>query len=426
MRAVRNRAVTTPGLADQVAGVVRTVYGRQIPFGLRTWDGSRCGPDDGPIVVVRSPRAVRHLLRSPGQLGLARAYVAGELDVYGDLKEALRRGRAFVRELSSSGVRPTSRHWMPLLRLATRLGAIGVPPRPPAGEARLTGRKHSPLRDRAVISHHYDLGNEFYALILDPTMSYSCAYWTSRETNYGLADAQRDKVDLVCRKLGLRAGDSLLDVGCGWGALIVHAAERFGARATGVTISRRQYTYVKELGAPVEVLLQDYRKPVAGQFDAVASIEMGEHVGERNYPLYCGTLYRALKPGGRVLIQQMSRGGGAPGGGAFIERYIAPDMAMRPIHHTLRHLEEAGFEIRDIASLRDHYVTTIDAWSRRLAENWDELVYLYGGRLARIWRLYLAGGALAFEDNRMSVHQVLATRPAGGALRLPSGTEARS
>ncbi|MFI6392554.1 class I SAM-dependent methyltransferase [Nonomuraea sp. NPDC050540] len=362
---------------------------------------------------MRSPRAIRHLLRSPGELGLARAYVAGELDVYGDLKEALRRGRAFMSERTVSGAGVAPRHGMLLLRLAMRLGAIGVPPRPPAGEARPAGRKHSPLRDRAAISHHYDLGNEFYALILDPTMSYSCAYWTSRETNYGLAAAQCDKVDLICRKLGLRAGDSLLDVGCGWGALIVHAAERFGARATGVTNSRRQYEYVKELGAPVEVVLQDYRDPVGEPFDAVASIEMGEHVGERNYPLYCGTLYRALKPGGRVLLQQMSRSGVAPGGGPFIERYIAPDMAMRPIHHTLRHLEEAGFEIRDVASLREHYVTTIDAWSRRLAANWDELVHLYGGRLARIWRLYLAGGALAFEDARMSVHQVLAVRPCG-------------
>ncbi|MGI8335204.1 class I SAM-dependent methyltransferase [Actinomadura scrupuli] len=428
--AFSSAGTTRRGIAGRLADLVREQLGRELPVGLRLWDGSRSGPADGPVVVIRSSRAVRYLMCGRAELGLARAYVAGDLDVDGDLQEGLRRCLSFVREVRDHEFDLTRVQWPRVLSLAARLGALGLPPRRPPGEARLSGRRHSSTRDRAAIAHHYDVGNDFYAAVLDPTMSYSCGYWMSEAPDYDLADAQRDKLDLICRKLGLTRGDTLLDVGCGWGALIIHAAERFGVQTTGVTNSGSQYTFVRErltsrdLTRTVTVVNQDYRRPTgAGPYDAVASIEMGEHVGDENFPAYCSMLHTALKPGGRLLLQQMSRGEKAPGGGAFIERYIAPDMTMRPIPRTLRFLEEAGFEIREVVSLREHYTATINAWLRRLEDGWDDVVYRHGARRARVWRLYLAGGALAFEQNRMSVHQILAVRtgPDGDSGIAPVG-----
>ncbi|WP_416071541.1 class I SAM-dependent methyltransferase [Streptomyces sp. ME02-8801-2C] len=413
------------GLAGRVAALSRTLFGTDLPVGLRVWDGSSAGPQDGPALVLRSPRAVRYLLRSPGEMGLARAYVTGGIDVDGDFRQALRACLEHVRTVRHDGVRgPGALPVLPaLVSLGVRLGAFGLPPKPPAEEAGLTGRVHTPGRDRAAIAHHYDLGNEFYRTVLDETMAYSCGLWTSDAPAYGPADAQRDKLDLICRKLGLYPGSSLLDVGCGWGSLVIHAAERHGARATGITISSRQHEYItarlaeRGLANDVEVRLQDYRQSTGDSYDAVSSVEMGEHVGAANYPEYCAMLHRSLRPGGRLLLQQMSRGRTKPGGGAFIESYIAPDMTMRPLPTTLAHLEKAGFEIRDVQSLREHYVRTIDAWSEQLETAWEEIVHRFGVRRARIWRLYLAGASLAFEGNRMSVHQILAvrTRSDGGS-----------
>ncbi|MEH0424000.1 cyclopropane-fatty-acyl-phospholipid synthase family protein [Streptomyces sp. B21-083] len=416
------RETTTKGIAGRVAAMSRTLFGTDLPVGLRVWDGSSAGPQDGPVLVLRSPRAVRHLLRSPGEMGLARAYVTGGIDVEGDFRQALRECLDHVRTIRRNGVRNPGA--LPaLLSLGVRLGAFGLPPKPPAEEAGLAGRAHTPGRDRAAIAHHYDLGNEFYRTILDETMAYSCGLWTSDAPEYRPADAQRDKLDLICRKLALQPGSSLLDVGCGWGSLVIHAAERHGAQATGITISSRQHEYItarlaeRGLANEVEVRLQDYRQSTGDSYDAVSSVEMGEHVGAANYPEYCAMLHRSLRPGGRLLLQQMSRGGTKPGGGAFIESYIAPDMTMRPLPVTLAHLEKAGFEIRDVQSLREHYVRTIDAWSERLETGWQDIVHRFGARRARIWRLYLAGASLAFEGNRMSVHQILAvrTRPDGGS-----------
>ncbi|HET6876572.1 MAG TPA: cyclopropane-fatty-acyl-phospholipid synthase family protein, partial [Jatrophihabitans sp.] len=294
----------------------------------------------------------------------------------------------------------------------------GLPPAPPAAEARLTGRLHTRLRDRAAIAHHYDLSNEFYGLILDPAMAYSCAYYERPDAT--LVEAQRAKLDLICGKLGLAPGMTLLDVGCGWGSLILHAAEHYGVRATGVTLSAQQRDHIAKqiaergLADRVEVRLQDYRElgETGEQFDAVSSIEMGEHVGERQYPAYAGILFGALRPGGGLLLQQMSRRqDAAPGGGAFIESYIAPDMHMRPLSQTLAHLERAGFEIRGVQALREHYVTTVRHWADTLEARWPEFVALVGEEVARVWRLYLVGGALSFEEGRMGVDQVLAQRP---------------
>ena len=313
---------------------------------------------------------------------------------------------------------------------ALRLGALGPKPPAPGEEARLKGLLHSASRDRDAISHHYDLSNEFYQLLLDDHVAYSCGYWTQPPgtPDYTVHDAQTDKLDLVCRKLGLQPGQRLLDVGCGWGSMILHAAEHYGVHATGVTISKEQRDFVEKrvaergLGDRVEVRLQDYREvqvEPGGEYDAISTIEMGEHVGAKNYDVYTATLFRLLKPTGRLLLQQMSRDG-APGGGAFIESYIAPDMTMVPLGTTANNIERAGFEIRDVHVMREHYVHTIRAWLDTFESRFDEVVAMIGEAQSRVWRLYIVGSALAFEENRMGVDQFLAVKPAAdGSAGLP-------
>lgn len=400
--------------ARRVQNLLRDLLGIDLPVGVTAWDGSTAGPPGEPRVLLRRRRALRHLLWKPGELGAARAFVSGDLDVRGDLTEALRRCWAVVREDQLSASQVDARGWLRLALGALRLGAVGPRPEPPAGEARLSGALHSRCRDRSAVAHHYDTGNDFYELLLDPRMTYSCGYYTAEDRT--LARAQEDKLDRICRKLGLTEGARLLDVGCGWGSLILYAAQRYGARATGVTLSQRQAEHIQhrigQLGLRdrVEVRPQDYREVGAPPFDAVASVEMGEHVGADNYPVYAATLHRLLRPGGRLLVQQMSRAGTAPGGGAFIESYIAPDMTMAPVGRTLGLLEDAGLEIRDVEAMREHYVPTVRAWATTLERRWDDAVAMLGQEQARVWRIYLAGGALAFEQNRMGVNQALAVR----------------
>jgi cyclopropane-fatty-acyl-phospholipid synthase len=406
-------------VADRLADLLRTAAGVDPPVRIRAWDGSEVGPDDGPVLVVRTRRALRRLLWRPGELGLARAYVTGDIDVEGDLTDGLRRAwRLAQSHPGAAALSPQGRAeaaWRALW-----LGAVGLPPKAPASEARLSGRLHTLRRDRAVIAHHYDLSNDFYRLLLDDHMAYSSAYFTRQ--GQSLHDAQTAKLDMICRKLGLKPGMQLMDVGCGWGSLILHAAHRYGVRATGITLSAQQRDFAvaraaeRGLTDSVEVRLQDYRDfgNQAQTFDAVASIEMGEHVGERLYPTYIGILSRALKPGGRVLLQQMSRRADtAPGGGAFIETYIAPDMHMRPLWQTLRYLQDAGLEIRSVAAMREHYARTAEHWMNALESRFDEFVALQGDEVPRVWRLYLAGGRLAFEEGRMGVDQILAVKPSG-------------
>ncbi|GJF33288.1 cyclopropane-fatty-acyl-phospholipid synthase [Kitasatospora sp. NE20-6] len=403
------------------------LLGAPLPFRVRAWDGSTTGPDDAPTVVLRSRRALRRLLWQPGELGLADAYITGELDVEGDLATNLGTVR---RALAGRGpVRPSPGDWPRLLTAAARLGAIGPRPAPPGGRAAVTGSPHSRRRDRAVISHHYDLSNAFYTLLLGPAMAYSCAYYTAE--GQGLAAAQAAKFDLVCRKLGLRPGDRLLDVGCGWGALALHAARHHGARVTGVTLSSRQHAYataaVAEAGLQdrVEIRLRDYRDIADGPYDAVSCIEMGEHVGDEQYPAFAARLSGLLRPQGRLLVQQMSRGASAPGGGAFIETYIAPDMHMRPVGRTVDLLEGAGLEVRQVEALREHYTRTVDAWHDTLRERRTEFTALVGEPTVRLWQLYLAGSSLAFAERRMGVDQILAVRPddtgTAGVPATPAG-----
>ncbi|MDU0314770.1 cyclopropane-fatty-acyl-phospholipid synthase family protein [Phycicoccus sp. M110.8] len=405
------------GLAGQFAEALAPVVGGELPVHLTLWDGSSAGPVDAPRVVVRSPRALRRLLRHPGELGAAQAYVTGELDVEGDLDHALTHVWSVAQERGLSGIRPTPSVAAGVVRLARNAGVLGRPLPPPASQAVVKGRLHSLRRDRAAISHHYDLSNDFYQLILDPHLAYSCGYWRSDDPDYTVEDAQRDKFELVGHKLGLREGSRLLDVGCGWGSMSLYAAEHFGAQVTGVTIAAEQKRFIdariRERGLQdrVEIRLQDYRDVPDTGFDAVVSLEMGEHVGQRNYPTYARVLHDAVRPGGRVLVQQMSRRGRHPGGGPFIEQFIAPDMHMRPVGDTVALIEESGLEVRDVHALREHYVRTVDAWHDTFEANWDRAVALVGEEIARVWRLYLVGGSMAFRDGRMGVDQILAVRP---------------
>jgi cyclopropane-fatty-acyl-phospholipid synthase len=420
--------MSRPSVAQRIAPLLDKLFGGAPPIRLRAWDGSETGPTDAPVVIMRSRRALRRLLWAPGELGLAQAYVSGDLDVEGDLAEGFRRIWAAARSRGISGSGLSPRELLGAAGLAVRLGAVGPRPAPPAAEARLSGVLHSRRRDKAAIAHHYDLSNEFYQLVLDPQMAYSCAFWTKSpsDSSYTIEDAQRDKLDLVCRKLGLEPGMRFLDVGCGWGALVLHAAEHYGVHATGVTLSTQQRAFVAQriaergLTERVEVRLQDYREIDDGPFDRIASLEMGEHVGLENYPTYTGVLFSLLKPTGRLLLQQMSRGSNAPGGGAFIESYVAPDMHMRPVGQTISMIEDAGFEVRGVEALREHYVWTIAAWYDTLEKRWDEAVSLVGAEQARVWRLYLVGGMLTFEENRMGVDQILAVRPSAvGVAAMP-------
>ena len=402
-------------VAERIAALVRDAAGIGLPVRIRAWDGSESGPSDGPVLVVRNRRALRRLLWSPGELGLARAYVTGDIDVDGNMADGFRRAWAMAARVTPR--RPGVRDCAAAVRRAVGLGMVGPPPKRPRSEARLSGRLHTRTRDRAAISHHYDLSNDFYQLLLDDHMAYSSGYYT--HAGQSLHDAQTAKLELVCRKLELKEGQRLLDVGCGWGSMILYAARNHGVQATGITLSEEQRDFVNAriaeqgLTGRVDVWLQHYREfddPPAS-FDAVSSIEMGEHVGERHYPGYVDVMHRALKPGGHLLLQQMSRHEGtAPGGGPFIESYIAPDMHMRPLWQTIRHVESGGFEIRDVEAMREQYVRTVDHWIEAFEANYDKVVALQGEEVARVWRLYLVGGALAFEQGRMGVDQILAVK----------------
>jgi len=400
-----------------------------LPIHLTAWDGSTAGPPDAPRVVLHSPRALRRLLWHPGELGAAQAYVAGELAVSGSLSDALRHLWDVAGARNLQRRRPGPGALAAALRTVLSLGGIGGPPAAPSAQVTVRGQLHSRRRDREVIHHHYDLSNAFYELVLDAHMAYSCAYVTGAPLDgdegpdYTLEDAQAAKLDLVCRSIGLheQSGLRMLDVGCGWGALSLYAAEHFGARVTGVTIAAEQKDFidrrVRERGLQelVTIRLQDYRDVDDGPYDAIASLEMGEHAGDRGYPAYVDALHRNAAPHARVLVQQMSRRGRHPGGGPFIESFIAADMTMRPLGRTIELLEHGGLEVQGVRSLREHYAWTIRAWRHRFEAHREQISQLVDPQVVRVWELYLAGGELAFQQGRMGVDQILAVPRAAGA-----------
>jgi cyclopropane-fatty-acyl-phospholipid synthase len=382
-------------------------------------NGSVMGPDDARArLVVRSPDALRRIVTAPGELGFARAYVAGEIDVDGDIYAAL----PALLELPS---RPQlARLWLAAARTVGLRGLRRLPP--PAEEAQLRGRRHTRRRDAAAISHHYDVSNAFYRLVLGPSLTYSCAVYETPEDT--LEDAQSAKHDLVCQKLGLEPGMRVLDVGCGWGSLLLHAAERYGVRGVGVTISPRQAELARErvaaarLADRIDIRLADYRDVRDGPFSAISSIGMFEHVGSSQLGLYFARLHELLRPQGRLLNHGIAR---PPGRQApirrstFVGRYVFPDGELHEVGAVVSAVQEAGFEVRHTETLREHYALTLRAWVRNLEANWDAAVAEVGAARARIWRLYMAGSALGFEAARLQVHQVLAVRGDGGPSGMP-------
>ncbi|MEE2032542.1 cyclopropane-fatty-acyl-phospholipid synthase family protein [Rhodococcus chondri] len=406
-------------VADTVAPLVRAVLGEQAPVGIRCWDGSRSGPTDAPWQVhLVDRRGLRRLLWAPNDLGFARAYVSGDIDIEGDLFAGLDVLEEVSDPSRGPGVRIDGQTKKELVKAALRLGIIGLPPKPPPEEMkRVRGDRHDKGRDAAAVRHHYDVGNDFYRLVLGESMTYSCAYWAQQSAD--LDGAQVAKCDLVARKLGLAAGMRVLDVGCGWGSFALHAARHYGAHVVGVTLSREQADYARKrmvdagVGQLVEIRVQDYRDVDDGPYDAISSIGMAEHVGAAMLPTYAADLFALLRPQGRLLNHAISRRPGKPATfskTSFIDRYVFPDGEILPLETTIEALEGAGFEVRDVESLREHYALTLRAWVGNLEANWDEAVAHSSAGRARVWRLYMAGAALSFAANRLGLNHVLAVK----------------
>ncbi|MGW3172835.1 class I SAM-dependent methyltransferase [Streptomyces sp. NPDC001153] len=421
--------------APRLRSLAEQLLGTPLPLRIRAWDGSQAGPPGAPALVVRNRRALRRMLFKPGELGLVRGWVAGDLDIEGDLYAALEAlaGLVWERGEEAPGLLQALRD--PAVRSAVRellkLAGPPLPPAPPREEVRRPRRHlHTRRTDRQAISHHYDVGNDFYEIVLGPSMVYSCAYWEEGGT---LETAQRDKLELVCAKLGLAPGQRLLDVGCGWGSMAVHAAREHGVSVVGVTLSQEQAAYARKRVADegltdrVEIRVQDYRDVTDAPFDAISSIGMAEHVGAERYLEYARRLHGLLKPGGRLLNHQIARrpqrDETAYSVDEFIDAYVFPDGELAPIGTTVTLLERAGFEVRDVESLREHYARTLRRWVANLEGEWGRAVRLTSPGRARVWRLYMAASALAFERNRIGVNQVLAVRtPEPGASGLPLRT----
>ncbi|CQR63646.1 class I SAM-dependent methyltransferase [Streptomyces leeuwenhoekii] len=427
--------------APRLKGLVEQMLGTPLPVRIRAWDGSQAGPPGAPVLVVRDRRALRRLLWKPGELGLARAWVAGELEIEGDLYTALDLLSGLIWERGEDARGLTQALRDPEVRAAVRglvrLAGPVLPPAPPREEVRrVRGHLHTRRSDRRAISHHYDVGNDFYELVLGPSMVYSCAYWRAPEAEGGtLEEAQRDKLELVCRKLGLKPGQRLLDVGCGWGSMAIHAAREHGVSVVGVTLSQEQAAYARKRVADegltdrVEIRVQDYRDVADGPYDAISSIGMAEHVGTERYLEYAQDLYALLKPGGRLLNHQIARrperDESAYRVDEFIDAYVFPDGELAPIGSTVTQLERAGFEVRDVESIREHYALTLRRWVANLETHWERAVRLTSPGRARVWRLYMAASALSFERNRIGVNQVLAVKtpePGGSGMPLRSRT----
>jgi cyclopropane-fatty-acyl-phospholipid synthase len=410
-----------------LAEVFERIAGPDAPVAFRAYDGSRVGAADSPVTItVKSPVAVSYLAQAPGALGLARAYVSGHLDVDGDMYTALSRLTRVQRTEMSLGEK------LGLLRSLGGTKALWPRIPPPPQEVRvnrrwMSGRRHTRGRDASAISHHYDVSNTFYEWVLGPSMAYTCACYPSQDAT--LEQAQATKFDLVARKLALKPGMRLLDVGCGWGGMVMHAAREYGVQALGVTLSAEQASWaqaaIKERGLSdlAEVRHLDYRDVPETGFDAVSSIGLSEHIGKAELPGYFGYLYGKLVPGGRLLnhcITRPDNTGPARVPGGFIYRYVFPDGELEGPGYLMSLMHDAGFEVRHEENLREHYAMTLQGWCANLDEHWDEAVAEVGEGTARVWRLYMAGSRLGFEQNVVQLHQMLAVKlAADGSARMP-------
>ena len=391
------------------------------PFRLELWDESVLPPTNGaggPTFRVRSPRALGHLLRAPGQLGLGRAYVSGELEV-DDIDAVLELLDGY--EVPPLAARGKAR----LAASAVRAGALRSMPRAPAAELRPRGRRHSRERDRRAVTHHYDVSNDFFRLILGESMTYSCAIF-SRDAQT-LEEAQRAKLELVCTKLAVRAGERVLDVGCGWGSFALHAAGEHGVHVTAITLSEPQAALARERAAAagladrIEIRIGDYRDLAGERFDAIASIGMVEHVGSANIDAYARQLAAVLRPGGRLLNHGIARlRHGDPEAGPFSERFVFPDAAPLHLSRVLTAIEAAGLEPRHVEGFRHDYARTLREWARNLDEQAEHAESLAGPERMRVWRLYLRAARRGFENGFTSIFQIVAHRPQGRRQTHPS------
>jgi cyclopropane-fatty-acyl-phospholipid synthase len=417
-----------PEVADRIVVILERILGAPVPLRIRAWDGSVAGAVDGPTLLINSRRALRRVLWQPDEVGLGRAWVSGEIDLDGDLEPALTRFESVGRDLAARR-QLSLRERVDVLRAAALLGVIGLPPTPPPEEIALSGQRHSKSRDRVAVTHHYDVGNDFYEIVLGPSMTYSCAYWARPDDpTYSLEDAQRDKLELICRKLGLGSGMRLLDVGCGWGSLVVHAAREHGVQAVGITLSQEQAEYARKrvvdegIADLVDIRVQDWRDVVDQPFDAIASVGMAEHLGSERWEEYARALHGLLVPGGRLLNHQIVRRPGPDRPGrTFIGAFVFPDGELLPLSDVVAAIESADLEVRDVESLREHYGRTLRGWVNNLDRQWDRAVAFAGSGRARVWRLYMTASALSFDAGRIGVAQVLAVRrQAQGGSGLPA------
>lgn len=397
------------------------VLGSDLPIRIRAYDGTDVGPRDAATTVtLHSPDAVTRMVTFPGEVGIARAYVAGDLEIDGDIYDALD-----LRHLLP-GERIRAGQMRSLIR-QVELRNLRRLPLPPE-EYRGWIASHTRRSDAAAISHHYDVSNEFYRLVLGPSLTYSCAVFDSPEDS--LEQAQENKHELICTKLNLRPGMRLLDVGCGWGGMVLHASKHHGVEAVGVTISQNQADLAAErvddagLSGRIEIRLQDYRDVRDGPFDAISSIGMFEHVGSRRLGQYFAKMTDLLAPRGRIVNHAISRikteRRGIIHRRRFIERYVFPDGELHEVGSIVTALQDAGLEVRHVENLREHYALTLRRWVANLEENWDSAVRDVGEARARIWRLFMAASAVSFEDNHLHLGQVVAVRtPPSGRASVP-------
>ena len=423
-----------------VLGRVLAGYGRR-DFAVRLWDGTVVPPDASQearfTLVLNRPGALRRMLLPPNELALGEAYLDGDFDLEGDIIAAMRLGDLFEDlAMGPMDLLGLARKAMALPRGGHRDGRNGTEQLHGRQRARLRGAEHSKERDQEAIAYHYNLGNEFYQLFLDRRMVYSCGYFpTGRED---LDAAQEAKLEHICRKLRLRPGEQLLDIGCGWGGLIMYAAERFGVQAVGITLSQPQAELANQriadagLSDRCRALVLDYRELASlGPFDKIASVGMVEHVGRKKLLEYFQAAWKGLRPGGLFLNHGITAAGRDKGShnpldrylfqrGAFIRKYVCPDGELIPVGDMLGVAERTGFEVRDVESLREHYALTLRHWVRRLEANREAALRLVDERTYRVWRLYMAGCSHAFATARLSVHQALLARPDGrGHCELP-------
>jgi len=409
----------TAGSRVAIAEALQAVLPEGLPFRFSAYDGSTAGPLDAGICMhLANERGLSYLLTAPGDLGMARAYVSGDLVI-----EGVHPGDPYpLLRMMSDEVRFRRPAPAEALRVVAGLGwGHRKPPPPPPQEhlprlrRTLEGLRHSRGRDAAAIHHHYDVSNRFYEMVLGPSMTYTCAVFPTPDAT--LEEAQYEKYDLIARKLGLRAGMRLLDVGCGWGGMVRHAAKEYGVRAVGVTLSEQQARWGAAaiardgLGDLAEVRHSDYRDVPEDGFDAISSIGLTEHIGMRNYPAYFTFLRDRLRPGGRLLNHCITRPDNHPREtGPFIDRYVFPDGELTGSGRIVTEIQDSGLEVRHEENLREHYALTLAGWCRNLVAHWDDCVAELGVGTAKVWGLYMAGCRLGFERNDVQLHQVLAVR----------------